>query len=227
MTLPTILAPYHGEWFEVRTAEQARLLSDPAALRMLEPFIGQERSAGHAAREAGVSVARLLYRVQQFLAAGVLREVRQERRAGRPIRIYAAPGGFHVPFHLTSFTDLEERVRIQTLPFDQLRNRAAARQLAHEGLSGRLIYRSGGDLHTETALPAGQTWAQRREQLTGGDYVGVFWLAHSDARWLQAQLDTLRLEVQRRAQPAGGGQPYLLQTAFLEVQPDEAGYGAS
>ena len=68
----TFLSSYTGEWFTVSNTEQARLLSDPVALRHLEPFIGRSLGAAQAAREAGVSVESLLYRVRQFLNAGLL-----------------------------------------------------------------------------------------------------------------------------------------------------------
>ncbi|AWN22511.1 hypothetical protein DKM44_04060 [Deinococcus irradiatisoli] len=221
--MQTLLAPFDGEWFEVTTPQQARLLSDPVALRHFTPFVGQTLSASQAAQAAGVSVARLLYWVKQFLASGLLREVRRDARAGRPVRIYqGVAAGFHVPFELTDFADLEERLRRQLRPLEELRSRAAARALAQRGISGRLIYRSAQGVHSETALPEGLSW----EALGGGvgsDFQGLFWLSPQDADWMRAELGHLRAELQRRQQGTGRGRPYLVQTVLQEVTPEEAG----
>jgi hypothetical protein len=225
----TILGSYDGEWFEVQTPEQAGLLSDAAALRHLEPFIGRTRGAAQAAREAGVSVERMLYRVRQFVAAGLLEEGGQAARSGRPIRLYRAPGGFRVPFHLTPFADLEAQITRHGRTFDRLRARAGARGLATLGQHARLIYRStdgdtgGGEVHSETDLPDRQTRAVRRREARAGDYMGVLWLDDAAARRIFGALETLRAGLTPADSDRSGKRPYLIQTAFLPLDPDEAG----
>lgn len=218
----TILGSFGGEWFEVTTSVQARLLSDTAALRHLEPFIGRTRGAAEAARETGVSVERMLYRVRQFRAAGLLTEVGQERRTGRPIRLYRAPAGFRVPFHLTPFADQEAQIARHGRPFDRLRARAGARRLAELELGTRLLYRDqGGEVHSEVLLPEGQTRDELRRHTIGGDYMGVLWLDEAAARRVQAQLDALREDLSRAGSEREGKRPYLIQTAFLALDPGE------
>lgn len=218
----TILGSFEGEWFEVRTPEQARLLSDPTALRHLEPFLGRTLGAGAAAREAGVSVERMLYRVRQFLGAGLLMEVGEERRAGRSVRLYRAPAGFRVPFHLTPFADLEAQIGRHGRPFDRLRARAGARRLARLDLNARLIYRSvDGQVHSETLLPEGRTLAEVRGGRPGGDYMGVLWLDDDVARRVQAHLDALREELSGQGGEREGRRPYLVQTALLPLDPHD------
>lgn len=225
----TILGSYDGEWFEVQTPEQARLLSDAAALRHLEPFIGRTRGASQAAREANVSVERMLYRVRQFVAAGLLAEVGKETGAGRPIRLYRAPSGFRVPFHLTPFADLEAQIARHGRTFDRLRARAGARGLARLRQHARLIYRStdggtgGGEVHSETDLPDRQTRAMWRREARSGDYMGVLWLDDEAARRVFEALETLRASLTPAASDRSGQRPYLIQTAFLPLDPDEAG----
>lgn len=218
----TILGSFGGEWFEVRTPGQARLLSDPAALRHLEPFIGRTLGPGAAAREAGVSVERMLYRVRQFLEAGLLEEVGEQRRAGRPVRLYRAPAGFRVPFHLTPFADLEAQIARHGRPFDRLRARAGARRLAGLGLNARLLYRSlEGEVHSETFIPGDRTLADLRGQSYGGDYMGVLWLDDGAARRVQAHLDAVREELGRVGGERAGRRPYLIQTALLPLDPGD------
>ncbi|MFC6592254.1 winged helix-turn-helix domain-containing protein [Deinococcus lacus] len=118
-----ILGSYSGEWLTLTTPEQARLLSDPAAVRHLYPFIGRTLSTSEAAREIGVSTERMMYRVKQFLAVGLLEQVSERRRQGRPVRLYRTPGGLRVPFALTPFEDLEAQLRTQTAPYERLRRR--------------------------------------------------------------------------------------------------------
>lgn len=147
------------EFFRVRTEEQARLLSDPATVRFLEPFLGRERSASQAAEELGVAIDTLLYRVRKFLAAGLLRIVREEPRAGRPIKIYSTVAeGFYVPFELTGFADHEEHRREQLRMDEDVILRAASRMLRQMGEEGQRMYRTrAGDIFYQSAGDAGKT----------------------------------------------------------------------
>lgn len=218
----TVLGSFAGEWAEVTTPEQARLLSDPAALRHLEPFLGRTLGATAAAREAGVSVERMLYRVRQLVGAGLLTQVSQERRGGRPIRLYRAPAGFRVPFHLTPFADLEAQIARHGRPFDRLRARAGARRLAELELGTRLLYRDQeGEVHSEVLLPEGRTLAELRRHTIGGDYMGVLWLDETTARRVQGLLDTLREELSGLGTEQAGRRPYLIQTALLPLNPGD------
>ncbi len=95
-------------WLKVEDAEAAKAIADPAALRYLEPFVGQERSVGQVAQELGVSLSGVLYRVRQFLRLGLIGETRSEPRSGRPIRYYrSVADGYFVPFQATSVTNQE------------------------------------------------------------------------------------------------------------------------
>ena len=154
-----------GEFFRAHTAEQARLLTDDAATRFLEPFLGRERSASQAARELGVPIDTLLYRVSRFLEAGLLEIVREEPRAGRPIKIYrTVADGFYVPFELTSYAEHEEQMREQLRSGEEVIVRAASRLLREIGEEGRRIYRtSDGDVWYQSAGDEGK-------RLEWGDY---------------------------------------------------------
>lgn len=217
-----ILGAFSGDWFEVTTPGQAALLSDAAALRHLEPFIGRTRGAAQAAREAGVSVERMLYRIRQFLGAGVLVQVGEERRSGRAIRLYRAPAGFRVPFDLTPFPDLEAQIVRHGRPFDRLRARGGARRLAEAGGGhARLLYRSdAGEVHSETLLPVAGPVPRR----IGGDYMGVVWLDEATAQEMQGVLEQVKQRLKAGTERREGRTPYLMQLCLVPLNandPDE------
>ena len=68
----------------------ARVLADASKRRYLSPFLGRTRRLTEAARELGVSPARLAYWVRRFLALGLLKQV------GRGYRSTAE--AYFVPF---------------------------------------------------------------------------------------------------------------------------------
>ena len=142
----------------MHTPDQARLLSDDAATRFLEPFLGRERSASQAARELGVPIDTLLYRVKRFLEAGLLEIVREEPRAGRPIKIYrTVADGFYVPFELTAYAEHEEQMREQLRSGEEVIVRAASRLLREIGEEGRRIFRTrDGEVMYQAAGDAGK-----------------------------------------------------------------------
>lgn len=214
----TFLGPFAGEWFEVSTPEQARLLSDPAALRHLEPFIGRTLGTAQAAHAAGVSTEGMMYRVKQFVAAGLLTQVGTEARKGRPIRLYRAPSGLRVPFHLTPFANLEAQINRHSRHYELLRAKAASRSMMRLPDHARLIYRDAehGTVHSESEFPPGT-----REEQLGGDYMGVVWLTDQDARALQDQLDALLHMLSQPEKRAEGTKPFLVQSVLLRVDPQD------
>ncbi|GAA4014138.1 hypothetical protein GCM10022631_27340 [Deinococcus rubellus] len=216
----TILGSYGGEWFTATTPQQARLLSDRAALRHLEPFLGRTLGAAQAAREAGVSTERMLYRVRQFVAVGLLSAAGEQKRDGRAIRLYTAPGGFRVPFHLTPFEDVEAELAAQMRPHDRLRIRALARTLTRRQLVGRVIYRDErGEVNYESDVPS----AQERPALTrrGGDFVGVQWLTSAQAEAVKTKFDEARALLLTSSRTPGS-QPYLIQTVLVQLDENDA-----
>lgn len=129
--------------FEVRTPVQARLLSDAASRAFFLPFLARTRSVSEAAREVGCPLDAMHYRVKRFLAAGLLTVVTQRPRAGRPIKLYRSVGdAFHIPFALTPYAELEERIRSDVMAEEERVIATLARALRESGLEGRRLYRS-------------------------------------------------------------------------------------
>ena len=215
-----ILGWFSGTWLEVNSPVQARLLTDPTSRALLEPFIGSEKSVTQAAAEIGCSVQRLLYRIRQFQEAGLLEETRQEPRAGRPIRVYrAVAGGFHIPFALTPFADMEALIARQHAPTDRLRNRASAR-LALEGSSGgRRIYRdaASGELNVESDAPAPDNLTERMRGQSGNDVTLEVYLTPKQARAFSLELHDLCARLQDASLPETQGQRTLVHLGLLSL----------
>lgn len=147
----------HGD-IAFRTVDDpvaGRLLSDPESLSFLEPFLARESSISAAAEALDRPLDAVRYRVKRFLAAGLVEVVREVPRAGRAIRIYrSVADGFVLPFHVTPYADLEERLRASLGSDVEKVARATARALREEGVEGRRIYRgTDGNVHQVAALP--------------------------------------------------------------------------
>jgi hypothetical protein len=105
-----------GPWREVEFAtvadpEAGRLLSDPAWLGFLEPFLGRTSGVAEAARRLGRPLDAVRYRVRRMERAGLIEVVGERLRAGRPVRLNrSVADGFVVPFEATPFVDVEERM---------------------------------------------------------------------------------------------------------------------
>lgn len=146
------------DFFEVHTEEQAALLSDPVAVRFLEPFLGRECSASEVAEELDVAIDTLLYRINKFLDAGLLEIVRMQPRAGRPIKIYSTvAAGFYVPFELTAFAEHAEQMRTQLRADEDVILKAAQDIRRAVGEEGQRIFRNrDGEVWQQSSSPQGK-----------------------------------------------------------------------
>lgn len=101
----------------VRDPNQAQLLTESRSKEFFKPFVARELTASQAAHEVGCELSAMLYRIRTFQAAGLLAVVRQEKRAGRPLKVYrAVADAFFIPFDLTPYADYEERLMEQLAP---------------------------------------------------------------------------------------------------------------
>ncbi len=151
-----------GSAWEVRTPLQARLLSDATSRAYFLPFLGRTRSVSQAAQEVGCALDAMHYRVRRFLAAGLL-EIQGERpRAGRPIKLYrSVSDSFYIPFALTPYSEVEERILDDMKGEDERVVKALARALRAGGAEGRRLYRraDGQDMYESASdAGAGRDW---------------------------------------------------------------------
>lgn len=218
-----ILGSHEGDWLTVTTPKQARLLNDASALRMLEPFISRTLGAAEAAREAGVSVERLSYRLKQFLDASLLAQVGERQRRGRAVRLYRAPGGYVVPFHLTPFEDIEAQLRANLAETHASSVRALARVLQDLSSDGRLLYRDDrtGRVFSESASGEGDPDFFLQDALLrgrGGQRSTELWLdeaQRAELLELYVQLNDRVLAWEAERKP--GAQKYLLSLTMVPL----------
>lgn len=114
--------------------QAVRLLLDPETLTCLGALLGQARSVSQVARQVGGSVRAVHYRLQTLLACGLVYVLREDRRAGRAVKVYQAVAeAYFVPFSATDRQDVEALWLSLTLPlYDQL-VRALARTARLQG----------------------------------------------------------------------------------------------
>lgn len=227
--------PPAAAFHTVTNPEQARLLSDPESFRFLEPFVARACSVKAAAAEVGCSLSTMLYRVKTFLGAGLLRVARIEKRAGRPIKHYrSAFDAYFIPFEVTPYAGLEERVREHHRAKEEVIVPAAVKLLRDFGQEGYEFYRhtESGTVWANSAAHGGEISDALRLFLNphdarlaaayrgplGGDFSSELWLTDAEAKALLLKLYELRNDPETR-QPSQGTNPYFLSVIFLPLEP--------
>ncbi len=109
--------PDSGSFHTVTDPEQARLLTEPVSKEFFKPFLAHERSASQAATIMRCNLNTVLYRIKTLLRAGLIKVVREMPRKGRPVRVYrSVHDAYFVPFSVTPYATLEERLEVQAEP---------------------------------------------------------------------------------------------------------------
>jgi hypothetical protein len=145
-----------GSIHTVTNSRQAQLLSDPVSKEFFKPFLAQECSVTQAARELGCNVNTMLYRVKTFHAAKLIKVSRKEKRKGREIKYYRSfHDAYFIPFRLTSYATLEERLEAQGDPIFATLINAYAYALKQNERFGNYVLRGGptGGVMTTDSLP--------------------------------------------------------------------------
>jgi hypothetical protein len=193
---------------------QARFLTDPAKKRFLLPFLARERRVAEAAAEVGCSINRMLYQVRTLVDCGLLQVLREEPRAGRPMRVYrSVHDAYFVPYAATPYDTLEQRISVQGRPIWDGLVAAYADALRRSRRHGHLLRRVGEVVQTTDQLP---------ESTPNGQ--ALFWsdstvlLRDADARELGEEVRqwyarTQRLD--REAQDDHTARRYLCLAALL------------
>jgi hypothetical protein len=141
-----------GSVHTVTNSRQAQLLSDPISKEFFKPFLAQERSVTQAARESECNVNTMLYRVKTLHAAKLIKVTRKEKRKGREIKYYrSVHDAYFIPFRLTSYATLEERLEAQGKPIFAMLLNAYAHALKQNAHFGNYLLRGpmGGVMTTD------------------------------------------------------------------------------
>ena len=138
----------------VETEKQAQLLTDPKSKAFFKPFLARECSVSGAAQTLGCPLTTVHYRVRRFLEVGLLEAIREDKRKGRAVKIYRSRyDAYFIPFSLTPYATLEERLEAQAAPLFANLLRAYANALRESEHYGHHIFRRGDVFCTSDLLP--------------------------------------------------------------------------
>lgn len=148
--------PDSGSSYTVTDPEQARLLTEPVSKEFFKPFLAHERSASEAAEMLGADLNTTLYRVKTLLKAGLLEVTRELPRKGRAVKLYrSVHDAYFVPFNVTPYATLEERLWVQAKPiFADLVGAYAAALRDNERSGHHVFIGDNGAVWTSDKLPA-------------------------------------------------------------------------
>lgn len=210
-----------------------RLLMRGQARRVLGAFLERENSVSLAARELELDLRAVHRHVLALLNAGLLRLVREEKRAGRPVKVYTAVApAFFVPFSATEAAGVADLSADRMARFDDLFDRASRRKfeaLYHEQSGGRewglRLYRGPeGQVSTDTAyagaelVDAGVRWQGPVGLLLGARL--TVRLTEAEAKEVQVELIRLIMRLHEATlvhEAQGTGEPFLLRLGLVGV----------
>lgn len=186
---------------------QAVIFDDEAVAEFFYPFLDHEKTVAEAARELGCKLNAMHYRTQTFLEAGLLQVVREEKRAGRPVKVYrSVADAFFIPFDLTPHADVaEDWVRGAELTVREL-GRAFGAAIEKRGRTGQCVFRDAeGGVSSYGAYELTKTDdivfnIDASDAFIGADRRGDFFLTEQQARTLQDELSNLFTHYIRQAQ---------------------------
>jgi Helix-turn-helix domain len=150
-----------GSFYAVTSARQAQLLTEPKSKEFFKPFLARECSVTQAAKELGCNLNTMLYRVKTLRSAKLIKVTRREKRKGREIKYYRSlHDAYFIPFRLTTFATLEERLETQGAPIFSTLTTAYAHALKQHEHFGNYIFQdpTGGVITTDLVpdlLPSG------------------------------------------------------------------------
>ncbi len=205
--------PNSGSFYTVTDPEQARLLTEPVSKEFFKPFLAHERSASEAAKMLKTSLNTTLYRIKTLLRAGLLEVTRERPRKGRAVKLYRSVyDAYFVPFKVTPYATLEERLWVQAKPiFADLVGAYAAALRQSERSGHHVFIGHNGAVWTSDKLPA---LTPTGLPLTYSDM--NVWLRDEDARSVGQGLDN----VFGRALEAGAaGDKKRLYTCMVALLP--------
>ena len=215
------------------TPEAARLLASRHDIALLRPFHGREATVSQAAGANGIDVKSMYYRVARWHRAGVLEVVREERRPGKPIKVYSTGCDWLVvPLSLTDAVDAADQAdrdvgeMVRALGAAYIREHVPEPAAFHviRGPEGQFGFPVGPD-DAGAVRQAERPWAVIEAALAAGapgEFSGGFGpLSREDAEELAGRMRALLVEAGRRMRlhrQAGTGRAYGL---FMALAPFE------
>lgn len=214
-----------------------KLLTQGRARWVLGEFLKGESSISSVARALRADI-RVVHRdALALLGAGLLRVVRQEERAGRPVKVYSATASaFFVPFSATDAATVGELLGRRKEKYDELFDTASMRtfQALHEEQSGgrewgvRVYLDPDGNVGVDTSYQGAELVdAAVRYQGPRGLMLDV----RADVRLTEAEAHEVQMELIKilmRLRPAslnheaaGTGRPFLLRLGLIGVTGEE------
>jgi hypothetical protein len=144
----------------VESTPAAQVLLRPAERRFLEPFVGRQLTAGQAARELGLPVEQMAYRVHAFTARGLLRVSGTVPRKGRPMTLYEGPQELRAPLALLPYEDVRGFFALVDAGLRDVFLSNLARLADRSGLRDWLVrvYRAQDDTVRVDLAPSGGAW---------------------------------------------------------------------
>jgi hypothetical protein len=203
----------------IEQQKAAQLLVDMAQLKMVLPFMGCEKSISEAARETGLAVDAMTYRVKRLLSLGIVHEARKQPRKGRAVTHYQAAPAFFIPVTVIPHETIEQLLQKTDAVMYRRIARAMVRELytAPTDHWGVLVERGPDGMPSLGLVPGSGGW--RFDQLLAGDAPALLssWmplrLNFADAKELQRELFALLGRYADRE----GAQTYLLGLAFAPM----------
>ena len=193
------------------------MLVRPEERRFLEPFVGRELGAAQAARELGLPVEQLAYRVRALASKGLLRASGSVARKGRPITLYTAAEEIRAPLELLPYEDVRGFFRLVDAGLREVFLTSIARLADRSGLRDwtvRLYRGEDGSIRLDL-VPSGGVWDPAELLAERAPAVVLNWvplaLSAGQAKDLQREL----LALLARYGDAGQGAPTHLLGLFL------------
>lgn len=209
MTAPEESSSFSQGQVEVLTdLRAAKVVTDRAQLRLLAPFMGQERTVSQVATLLNLSTTATYKITQRFLKLGLLCETRREARSGRALRYYRAPAAYFTPFTVLSMEQIGQHNRAAHLDrFERNFERTVRRDL--QGGWGALTQvLPSGEPFYDIATQGGASWDPLNDDspviLSGWNLVT---LPPAEARALQREITAVVVPYLNRQDT---GKTYLL-----------------
>lgn len=190
--------PASAEFHRVRTERQAHLLEDPDTSSFFTPFLAREETVAGAARALGCKVNAMHYRVRTLLGAGLLKVVRETKRAGLPVKVYrSVADAFFIPFELSRHADPEARMterygsileQIAKSTMRRERRRGRVGQYLFRDVTGDVVSFGGVELPNSDDVLLN---VDDPDRPIGADRMGNVFLTEAEAGNLQGELDSL------------------------------------